>query len=588
MGLTRTLRKHMKKMLVVVGVLLMIAFLLPTTIQQLARPKPGKRVIAEIYDGQEVRLGELMAVRRQTDILDRLAGALQGQTAARMLNWRGMMRSSQQEPLMDYMLLVKEADHLGLQVSNEQIDQWLARLKVPPEMINALLRKGRLSLAMIYEAVGNLLRVQQAVTLASEAVKVSEPQLRHLFAITRNRLKVKILPLCAEAFVHNVADPDDRQLAQYFGQHQEDYRYPDKVALEYLSADIDAIAEGIKVSRQTAYNYWRNHRSQYTTTQPAATTSAPATAPATGPAATTASAPVTREMSFEEARPLIEARIKRSRARERASQAIAEARTRSATLWASVQPDESGLKHRPETVSDYKALAEEISRKYNIPIKYHKTGLLDKAEAARLDGIGQSYIIEQGGRLPFSEYAFRVVPLVQPPPAKQRPSEMLILTPWQDSAGMLKADGANGEVRGYYIFRVTEVKPNYLPDSFTPVRERVEQDWKLQQAYGLAEAAAEKLKVVADRMGLAAALESDDEAVKHLKGQLRNVPAVQEDQFPRRFYMWDGRLVAPRVAGVHGDATTFVDAVFHSSSVATWCSSCSACQPRKSNSISSA
>jgi len=210
MGLTRTLRKHTKKLLAVFGVLLMIAFLLPASIRSLGRANLADQEIGKIFDARDLTHRELSAVMNQTRILDRMAGGLDPQGLGRIFSWR-MLVARSDHALMDYLLLIEEARHMGVEVPDQHVDRMLQEWKVPAALMNRMLQQENLSMKMIRRAVGNLLSVHEAFALAAGVVKVSEPQARHFFASTRNILSVDILPLYARTFLKTIPEPKPEQ-----------------------------------------------------------------------------------------------------------------------------------------------------------------------------------------------------------------------------------------------------------------------------------------------------------------------------------------------------------------------------------------
>ena len=559
MGLTRTLRKHMKKLLAVFGALLMIAFLLPTSLQRIGSGDPGKQAVARIFDGQEILVRDWNITRNQTEILNALVGFLANQPSAQILNWRSLMRFSE-EPLLDYMLLIREAQHMGIKVSRQQVDQLLADCSVPPELVNRLMRQMNVSLDMVYTAVGNLMKVQQGFALALQTVKVSQPQLRHFFALTQNQMTTSILPLYAEQFSQAIPVPNQQQLTEHFDQNRQTYRYPDQVVVEYISADFAKIALQMKVTSNTAKRYWQENRSKFTTTAPASSTDVD-TAVTTAPA-------VARQMTFEEAHPIVDAKIKARKARSLAAQALTAMRRQSAALWSDTELDEFGVKIRPDNISDYRQLAQEFSRKFEIPIDYNRSDPVDKVAASQLPGIGRAFIMEREQvPLEFSQYAFRVVPLVPPPDNSSNSRDALILTKDQDCAGLLRTvvfSGQSQEVTGFYIFRVVQVIPTHLPESLDEVHQKVQQDWQLDQGYKIALDIGGQLLPVAAQVGLANVLDSDNQVITRLKELVKpgQLPEVQETQFSRRIYWRDGNLYGPFIESVRGSTAEFADACF--------------------------
>ncbi len=547
MSITKFFRRYNKHLLAVFTVFLMVVFLIPSAIRQFFSPKPTKRVIAQAYD-KDIRVYEKIQTELETQILNFLNTATaDNKSKSRPFNWLMFVRQSQ-SPILDYYLLILEAQHSGIIISNQRVDMELANRKISPEFVNRVLQSMNIPLKVLYKAVKDYLSVEEMLSLAASSIKVSEPELKHLFIQTHQRLKVNLVPVCAEKFIDKVPNPSEKEIVAHFAKNQERFRLPNRIAVEYIEADLNRIARKIKISRIRARQYWQEHKSQFTiTTVPATQSTKPAN-----------QKPVKIQLPFEKALPLVIKKLQYSRAREKALTALTEARRVAESYWRKAPIDKNGIKHKPNEIADYKKLADEFSQKYGITLTYHKTKLLSPQDAYKLKGIGNSFIIEQHRPLYFPQYAFRVIPLISPPPPKLR-SQILFLSLWQDSAGLLRKINNSGKEDGFYLFRVIAVDPTHLPKSLKEVKNKVIQDCKAEKAYKFAQKYAEQLLKVSRKYKLdkASEYESVDKLIKQLK-----IESIKPTSFAQKTVSWTGRLTWPNIPGVHLNVKHFVEECF--------------------------
>ena len=551
MSITKFFRKYNKHLLAVFTVFLMVVFLIPSAIRQFFSPKPSKRVIAQAYE-QNIRVYDRMQTELETQILNYLNSAVSNNNNrnrnAMPFNWL-MFVSQSGQPILDYYLLILEAQHSGIVISNQRVDLELANRKIPPEFVNRILQSMNIPLKVLYKAVKDYLSVEEMLSLAASAIKVSEPELKHLFVQTHQRIKANIVPISSDNFTDKIPNPSEKELIAHFAKYQERFRFPNRIAVEYIEADLDQIAKGIKISRIRARQYWQEHKSQFTIT----------TIPATQSTKPSDLKPVKVQLPFEKALPLVIKKLQYSRAREKALTALTEARRIAESYWRKAPIDKNGIKHRPNQVADYKKLAREFSQKYGIKLTYHKTGLISAEEASKLKGIGNSFIIEQHRPLYFPQYAFRVIPLITPPPPKIR-SQMLYLSLWQDSAGLLRKLNANSrQEKAFYLFRVIAVDPTHLAKSLKEVKDKVILDCKREKAYKLAQKYAEQLLSISQKYKL-----NEIDKNKRLAKLFEKIgtKSIKPTTFARKTISWTGRLTWPMIPNVTQNVGYFVEECF--------------------------
>lgn len=551
-SVTKLFRKYNKHLLVFFAVALMVAFLLPGTLRRMFAPQPYKRVIAQAY-GEDIRLYDRRETEMETQILNALnsASRQRNNQNGRPFNWIAFVQLSS-SPILDYRLLILEARHKGIKVLPQQVDREFANRNIPPELINHVLDSFNVPLRTVRGAVANYLSVEKLLGLVSSAVKVSEPELKHLFIQTHQRIKSYIIPLSADDFTDEVSNPTEKDLTGYFAKNQERFRYPDRIAIEYIEADLQQIQKGIKISKVRARQYWKDHRNEFTKQVKVKTKakSQPATTQSTKPKL------VTVQLTFEEAFPQVVKKLKYIKARENAINALATIKRLSQSYWRGAPVTKTGVRQKPGEVSDYRKMSEEIAKKHGIKFHYKKTKLLSPEGISKLKGIGSSFILENGRPLFIGQYAFRVLPLIAPP-SPEDTHQRLYLVQWQDSTGLMRSMGPNRRENGFYLFRVIKVDKTHLPGSLDEVREKVVRDYRENRGYELAKKYAEKLKQSFRKKRLSEVIKSERKIAKKLK-----IEKLEPQTFPMRTWSWTGQLTPPRVKGIKGNPAIFVDECF--------------------------
>jgi hypothetical protein len=553
-SVTRFFRKHNKKLIAIFGVGLMIVFLLPTSIQHLAQPDYKKRVIGEAF-GQKIHVYDITRMQAETSLLDSLNSILaQTNNQSRSpFQWRQFVAFSQ-NPELDYYLLIQEAHRMGIVVSEDKAVEILRESRIPGELVNSIVKSSGMPLRTLYQAIANFMSVANALDIVAADVKISTPELEQIYKLMSNRIKVNLIPVSAEIFVKNVPTPNDAQLTTYFAANQEKFRYPDRVQVEYLKADVNQVKSAVQISNDTAQEYIKDNPSEFMKS----------VMPTTKPGEKPATQPVQVKMDEKEALALAIDKLKTKKARDLIQKAMNEAYVEVKRFWSQATLDEAGVLKKPAQIADYQKLADTLSKTFHIPVVYHRTSLMSVDALRAEDGIGQSMIFEDGKPLYFSDYAFRVIPLVQPPDkkAKQKDNKRYLVT-WQDS-DLLRQMDRTGNIGGMYIFRVTEASKSHLPSNMMEVKDEVTKEYKLAEAFKLAKPEVDKLMALSQKQKLDTVLTSKDKkdkATKSLFSQL-NIKAVEPQTFSKRTFGYTGQLMPPMLAGVHGDTAIIADTAF--------------------------
>ncbi|MCK4536981.1 MAG: SurA N-terminal domain-containing protein, partial [Desulfuromonadales bacterium] len=171
--------------------------------------------------------------------------------------------------LIDQVLLLEEAERLGLSVSQQELVDAIAA-------IQAFQQEGRFSKerylqVLAYQRLNadefesmqrrDLLtgKVRQQIQAGST---VTDQEIEEEFRLNNDKINLEFVRLSPGLFESRVKITDEN-LATYFDAHQEDFRIPERVALRYLQFVPSRYAEEITFDETELEKYYRRHLDQF-------------------------------------------------------------------------------------------------------------------------------------------------------------------------------------------------------------------------------------------------------------------------------------------------------------------------------------
>lgn len=315
-----------KIVMVLLGVLLMLVFILPSGMQGLAGSDP---VVGSIGD-RDVRLSELENAGWLFDYASvslRVPGE-QGQFVPLPSDMFGPYAQLLDEEPELFLLLLEESRRQGLRMPEEEVAAFLEERDVhvlvddPASPDSQSLRPlsevpGQQIRQQVITAASALLDVQQNALRYLDMVKISQPVLDFHFALQHQQVALDTIVVSADAFLPDVEQPAQEAIEAHFEEYKDElagqvtpenpfgfgYRLPDRIKFQYIILPQDAVErelartladQSLREREQALYRYWSGNRARFPVppgapaTQPAlyppsTPTTAPTTAPATGP-----------------------------------------------------------------------------------------------------------------------------------------------------------------------------------------------------------------------------------------------------------------------------------------------------------------
>ncbi|MFO0974298.1 MAG: hypothetical protein U1A27_12795 [Phycisphaerae bacterium] len=496
------LRTHNRQVLAILTALILVSWLIGEPLRQFLSPDPSKAAVGEAF-ASTITNASLVPAQNTTTILEGLGIA-----------WRhiGGGATAGQEPLKieHWYMLSTEAARAGVAVSDDEVHSMLAQL-APSGVLDAIRDRYKVSLDQIGEAIADFLRVRRYQELNIGSIIPSEQQIRHYIRDTQERVAVRMVSLRARDFIIPNEPVDPAEVAAQFEKYKNrlplqadeiyGYQYPRRARIEYLLARVDDVVPKITLSEDEIRHYWRKNKTNTRYTRISFDT--PGSQPSSAPSGN----PTRVAMTFAEARPLVEADLKRQRAVSRVRDAMIQVASELSKPWLGLPVGEDGYKTGPDEVRDPNYLVAAKARfeaKLGFPLVYQKLELMSGADLGNDPQIGKMVSIgESKDRLSISEFAFRVPGQFDAAKAGETALRLaLYQTP--DQPLFVERDGGPAD---QMVFRVLETTEPAVPKSIDEVRAKVEEDVRFSHGYQRALSRAHELYALARNIGFDKAIE---------------------------------------------------------------------------------
>lgn len=542
----RFFQRNGKKILAVLGVVLMVTFIIPPAAKYGQSGRHG-RVAAHIGK-TDVYAEELAASREEWTMLINRLGQNGGIQFVLTKLGRGMASQIVTKPDL-FFLLQQEAQKTGVRVNDDMVNTVFTN-EFPVSMFLQPPQQ-----AILRNAIRHVLELTVLHDRLAGSVKISDPMIVHDSATDWESVRLNIVPIGVGEFKIATTMPTTQEVQQQFDLYKNllpdspdrpasdplgfGYEVPNRVKAQYITVPRKAVVEAVRAGKSAydwevaAQMYYAEHPEDFVrpapatqpvtrpatapTTQSTIATTTLTTAPSTQPAVAAsmpATGPTTRP--FAEVKEEILDKITAPDVDKLAADITAAIRQRLETGWqnydraggpatqpavAASQP--SAPTTQPSGYESYaflEELAGEIQKQFKVLPEVHQMGEWEDAtQLAKEPGVGTAHTPDFRAFPQYAtEDAIAFNPTTQPGINRLRlfqPSETL-----SDSS------------KNNYIFRLTAVSPAHAPD-LKEIYARVEEDARTRTAYAAALAEARKLLDDAKKQGLSAAAVAAHRAV---------------------------------------------------------------------------
>jgi hypothetical protein len=492
-------RKYNKYILTVGVTLLMITFLIQPTLSMF-RPTVADTTIGTIGE-QELTLDDQRAAKNDLDALEAIAPVLAQLSAS---------RDSTQ-----WMLMLRDAQAMGINASNAEIDAMLLGMNIDDKQLAQLARKIGVSQDTARRAIGHWLIVQQYVELvyglahlplsgdgstpsrlgfyaaaanliqqgripqaimelesSKGAARISDPLRQHFLQDLYATATITAVPV--DAGRYQPQPPTRDSIEALFNQYKDQfpgqsqpygfgYRIADKVKIEYLRIPFQKVRDSVSVEEADALSYYQEHPEEFKVTQPTSDT----------PAATADIRPydavrrqIIDQLKSKAAESLI-ARITKT------AQALM---LEDSKKWT----ETDGYKNLPPDWQPVPLtqVAAQLQQQFSVlpDVIRRDDQWMTAEDLASLPDIGDSAARGEKNYIPFADYAFTCRELRQGQPTlPTHPS--LHLQARLPSATLESIDQTR------YIFRLFDIAPGRVPDSVDEALDQATRDAARLAAY---------------------------------------------------------------------------------------------------------
>jgi len=508
--MTKLIRKYQKQLLAVFGVLLMVIFIIPSSMKNgrsFERRPIGHIGSEAVYNDEKFQAANdwqllLQRVYAQVPFLpsNRFGQELSLETQPAPYVYSlgfDLTREIEQHPDL-YFLLQKEARQRGIEVSTDQLGTVLANELFVPSADETGFKKlspDTVGGEEMYERIaGALTRFLPVLTLVRQVeseVKITKPMWDQSLARTQ-LVRLAIAELGADQFKNSVGIPTPEQIQVQYDKFRDvepaatntdasatnfGYEVPERVRVQYLTIPRSAVLQAVRASR-SAYDwevdarvYYYAHQDEFVGLPPATEpttkpTTAPttagisattpttlaATSPTTATAATAPATPTTRPFAEVQERAMTAILAAPADDLAQRIQAAITARLKADYADIAAVDPTTGPATIPSIGLASKAyldgVALDIQKQFNVLPEVTQPGnWLNAGELAKLAGIGSAFSDTHS----FAECA---IPATQPMPGS---APLAPLVPLQPS------DPVKDSNSNIYVFRIVQRDPAHTP-----------------------------------------------------------------------------------------------------------------------------
>ena len=565
------IRQNQTKLMAVFVILIMIAFIMPTLLSQLAKPRSGGPTKAMWYygNGKSINFNdikqaenELTAMRNlyvdrffvsQRDLSFLLVGHLlfpetaqgamvsdgikgivaQNQLHINSVRIDNFFEQARARPQLFWILLRAEAKNAGCAVSPQRAGEILNILipRLTENKIDAqtLVKSAGQASQMTDDAVlatfADLLAVVSYARIITDTEDVTEAETADALARAFETINAEFVDFGCEKFVDKTTEPAKAEISQQFEKYKNNYpsiiteenpsgfgyKQMPRVAIEYMIVKIeDAKKLVTPPTEEESEEFYRQNISRFVEQVPEDINDPN-------------SKFIDKQKSYAEVAETIRKGLFMQRAGSKARNILDSVVEQSQAGLESVTPETATARQLKEKVTDYAAAAEKIAQQNNIKIYAGKTALLT-AEEIQMDRSLGSLVMQAQSRLPISmvrlafstdllgKEASEVGPFDPP-----KPKLYASIGPFTDMAGsivaMIRVIGTeNSVVPADLNFSYEKNLPQVFEDKQQKektfvLKEKVEQDCRKQAAFKIARQKADEFVELAKDKGWDKAIE---------------------------------------------------------------------------------
>ena len=172
--------------------------------------------------------------------------------------------------LVDRTMMLQEAKRLKIHIADRELDDFI--FKVPAFQTNGtfdearanlVLSQNRLTTADFRSSLREDMTINKLNALISEGAVASEPEAKEWYRWYNAEIDLNYVLFAPERY--NDIHPGPQEVADYFKEHENDYRTEPKIKVRYLFFSPNAYKEGIKPTDEQIAEYYSDHPDEFKT-----------------------------------------------------------------------------------------------------------------------------------------------------------------------------------------------------------------------------------------------------------------------------------------------------------------------------------
>lgn len=301
--------------------------------------------------------------------------------------------------------LKMEAQLAGIRVSNDDTRRMLvgAIPQIPQlngvtyvQLMDYVIKKMGFPEEKILTVYGKLLAVMEYAKMCCSGEDITTSQIMQAVSLEGEPIDVNFVKVDSTVFAETQSEPDREKIAEQFNKYKNffagdvnegnpygfGYKLPDRAQLEYIVCKLDDISKIVTPpTEEEAEEFYQRSREQFTE-EVLSDPNDP-------------NSPLTERIkSYAEVAGIISERLLQNKISSKAKSILDEAKALTESGLQDMDNEEEKLsaEQLKQKAGDYKAAAEQLSKKYKIKIYTGKTGLLDAAGMQLDDYLGRLYL----------------------------------------------------------------------------------------------------------------------------------------------------------------------------------------------------
>jgi peptidyl-prolyl cis-trans isomerase D len=179
------------------------------------------------------------------------------------------LKSQAMDQLINAELLQQEAQRLGLQVSDAELQQSIRGVQAFQDngsfnkgLYLRVLRANNFTPGDFEDAQRDELLARKLQDLVASGVHVSEAEAKDRYRFDNEKVNLSFVKLDAANFIADV-QLTDADVQAFYDAHPDQFREPDRVRIEYLQYDPEHYVDKVEVTDEMVQQYYEDHKSAY-------------------------------------------------------------------------------------------------------------------------------------------------------------------------------------------------------------------------------------------------------------------------------------------------------------------------------------